>query len=106
MAITLVLGTSGTVRYLSNQETPELMESLGPIIWHYRCGHVDSWLDLSTEARSHISAQFPQHICNQKVFWVDILAVGGCVLGPFSNRNVAVKAEEDCLIRHNLPRRL
>jgi len=69
---------------------------------------VESWADLSEEARARIQEQRRWVLdcldpIDPNLFWADLSPVGGPVLGPFAEYKAAINAEIAWLKRHNLP---
>jgi hypothetical protein len=102
--VTLVASDDGTVRYLASDEHADLTHRLGPVARHDRCSRVDAWDDLAQPARRYIQEHYARHACRLDVFWVDLLKLGGCVLGPYPTYHKAIEEEIAWLLQHHLPR--
>jgi len=83
-------------------------DQIGPKLGTRRASHVESWADLSDEAREWIHnhrawmIDFLEAI-DPNLFWADMLPVGGPVLGPFRDYDKAIAAERLWLYENNLP---
>ena len=107
--VTLIIGADGTTRHLVDQDSERFAAQIGPKTETRRASHVESWADLSTNARAWLNAQGYCIDCcggrsiNPNDFWADLLPVGGPVLGPYTHYPLAIAAEIAWLQEHNLP---
>lgn len=107
--VEVVISPDGTARHLVDATSESIAGKIGPKIATARASHVESFNDLSTQARAWLQAAgFCVDCCgarsiNPNDFWADLLPVGGPVLGPFSEYAAAIDAEVAWLQEHNLP---
>lgn len=105
--VVLVIEPDGTTRHLVDKDSERFGSKIGPKLGTARASHVESWGDLSNEARTWLTAQgcsiagVPGVDLN--VFWADMMPVGGPVLGPFNRYEMAISAEIAWLHEHELP---
>lgn len=103
-AISLVVDSDGTTRHLVDPVSERFGTRIGPKISTRRASHVESWADLSDEARAWFSEYRKWWMTTDpNYFWVDLLPVDGPVLGPFAVYAQAIAAEIKWLQDHNLP---
>jgi len=106
--IQLIIEKDGTVRHLVDAASEQFGAAIGPKLSTRRASHVESWGDLSGEARAWLHAQgWCQDGCcdtiDPNAFWADLLPSGGPVLGPFQQYDEAIAAEVAWLQEHHLP---
>ncbi len=98
----------GTTRHLVDPVSERIGSMIGPKISTRRVSHVESWSDLSHEARVWIHEHRMWIVVildpiDPNLFWADMSPVGGPVMGPFSEYEKAIAAEVRWLQNHDLP---
>jgi len=105
--VTIVVEPDGTARHLVNKDSEQFGSDIGPRIATQRASHVETWNDLSDKARYSVVQKNNTEITAYAIanyFWVDLLPVGGPVLGPYNDYETAIETEILWLQRFNLPK--
>jgi hypothetical protein len=114
--VVLIFPPNGGVKHLVDPASEHFGACVGPKDTTKRNSHIESWLDLSSHARSWLLHHLPLIADEGRVwdmdadmreltnhFWADMLPVRGGVLGPFDTYEAARQAEIDWLVDHDLP---
>jgi len=94
---TIIIDDDGTIRHLVGAFDDD---ALGVITGHYRNSWVGGWGDLPLQAQQWLAASFTY---DPLPWWADMSPVDGPVLGPFTTRDDALKAETEWLLERDLP---
>ena len=97
-----MIEADGTTRHLVDPVSERLAASVGPKTETRRASHVESYADLTDEAKTWLQDNAAD-TSDPNNFWADLSPVGGPVLGPHAAYADAIAAEVAWLQRHNIP---
>lgn len=97
-----IFDADGAVRHLVDTFSEQIGAAIGPKTSTMRASHVEVFGNLSADAKAEVRHLHP--FINRNSFWVDMSPVGGPVMGPFADYDVAIQTEIDYLQAHNLPK--
>lgn len=110
--VQLIIEPNGAARHLVDEVSERFGSAIGPKLSTQRASHVESWFDLSPEAKAWLEANgwccggcCDDQVVDPNAFWADLLPSGGPVLGPYDKYNDAIAAEIKWLQERGLPTR-